>query len=53
MVGINQGYVDTFIVGSVPEQKFVMFFIDAKDRVIAACGMQNGGAMMTIKEAIE
>lgn len=38
--------------GDVAGQKFVAYYIDAKDRVIGACGMNNGQAILTIMEAI-
>lgn len=51
-VGTNQGFKEIHYEGSVADQKFVAYYIDEKDRVIGACGMNNSGAIYTIKEAI-
>lgn len=51
-VGTNEGHTEVHYSGDVAGQKFVAYYIDAKDRVIGACGMNNGQAILTIMEAI-
>lgn len=39
-------------MGDVEEFKFVAYYIDDKDRVIAVAGMNNSGAIMACFEAM-
>ena len=39
--------------GSLEEEKFIMYYVDDKDRVIAAAGMGSNHDMMTLLEAME
>ena len=52
-MGHNAGFKEVHYVGDVADGKFVAYYIDAKDRVIGAAGMENSSAILTIMEAIQ
>jgi len=51
-VGNGEGFTDIHITGDLNEQKFVAYYINNKDQVIAAAGMNSGAAILTIFEAM-
>lgn len=52
-VGCNNDYAEVFYTGDVAGQKFVAYYIDSKDRVVGAAGMNNSEAILSIMEAIQ
>ena len=52
-VGCNNDYAEVFYHGDVAAQKFVAYYIDSKDRVVGAAGMNNSAAILSIMEAIQ
>jgi len=52
--GVNKGYDDVHIVGSLPDMKFVAYYIrNSDDKVIGAAAMNSLNSIQVINEAMK
>ena len=52
-VGNGDDFKDVHITGDLSERKFVAYYINDRDQVVAVAGMNNGPAVLTLFEAMQ
>ena len=52
-VGNGSGFKEVHITGDLNECKFIAYYINDKDQVIAVAGMNNGPSVLTLFEAMQ
>ena len=52
-VGNGDGFKEVHITGDLSERKFVAYYINDRDQIIAVAGMNSGPAILTLFEAMQ